>query len=267
MILIDSRVGSVELAPLITAPSITCTLEYADFAWAGHGPDGQVDVGVERKTLPDLISSMTTGRLSGHQMIGLTQNYSWVYILVEGIWKPDPTTGVLMSLGGRGAWTPVTQGSRQFMARDIYNFLNSLHVMCGAVVVTTSGRAESAKWLDSCHGWWSREWHSHKSHKQYHTPTAPVVLVKPNTVVRVANQLVEGIGWERAKALGEKFKTVRELVSASYADFLMVPGIGKALAEKLHAAVAGEGDLYVRNTTLAHLMNLRDKMRNKQGGA
>ena len=82
MILVDDRIGAVEIAPLLGSPNVTCRLEFADFAWSGNGPDGQVDIGVERKSLLDLLASMTTGRLSGHQMVGLTAQYDWVYLLV-----------------------------------------------------------------------------------------------------------------------------------------------------------------------------------------
>ena len=58
MILIDSRIGSAELAPLISTPNILCQLEFADFTFSGNGPAGQVAVGVERKTIMDLLQSM-----------------------------------------------------------------------------------------------------------------------------------------------------------------------------------------------------------------
>jgi ERCC4-type nuclease len=231
MILVDDRTGSVEIAPLLQNPVI-CRLEYADFAWSGNGPNGPVDVGVERKTLLDLLSSMTTGRLSGHQIIGLTQHYDWVYLLVEGIWKPDKDTGMLQHINRRGKWAPVAQGSRRFMVRDVYNFLNTLQVMCGIVTVTTSNHWETARWLTSCNGWWEKGWSKHKSHLQFQKPIVHAQLSKPSLVTRMASQLT-GVGWDKARKIGSQFPTMEMLMDASEEDLTSVEGIGPRMAERI----------------------------------
>ena len=197
MILVDDRIGSVELAPLLSAPNMVCRLDYADFAWSGDGPNGPIDVGVERKGLMDLLQSMTTGRLSGHQLIGLTNRYDWVYLLVEGVWRPDRHSGILQRIGGKGKWIAAAQGSRRFMARDVYNFLNTIQVMCGVVVIQTSNQWETAKWLDSNYGWWQKGWEKHKSHLQYNVQPVYAQLAKPNLVTRIASQF-DGIEIGRA---------------------------------------------------------------------
>ena len=228
MILVDDRIGAVELSPLLSSPTVTCRLEYADFAWSGNGPDGPVDVGVERKSLLDLLQSMTSGRLSGHQMVGLTQSYDWIYLLVEGVWRPDRHNGTLMRVGGKGKWIAASLGSRRFMARDIFNFFQTLQILCGVIVVQTGNKWESAKWLDSAHGWWSKEWTAHKSHLQFQRPTAHAQLSKPNLVTRVASQF-DGVGWDKARKIGEKF-TLPELMAASTSELMKIDGIGKKIA-------------------------------------
>ena len=84
MILIDSRTGSGELAPYISSPKLVCHLDFADFSFSGNGPEGGVGIGVERKGVMDLLQSMTSGRLVGHQLIGLQKEYDWTYLLVVG---------------------------------------------------------------------------------------------------------------------------------------------------------------------------------------
>ena len=37
--------------------------------------------------LPDLVSSLRTGRLSGHQLPGLVSSFDFSYLLVEGTWR------------------------------------------------------------------------------------------------------------------------------------------------------------------------------------
>lgn len=230
MILIDDRTGSAELEPLISCDTLVCRLDYADFAWPGFGPDGPVMVGVERKALHDFIQSMTTGRLSGHQLVGLTQQYDWVYIIVEGIWGPDRKTGILKT--NRGKWRTVHHGSRTFMARDLYNFINSMTILCGIVVVQTSNKWETGKWLEACHSWWQKDWDKHKSHLQFHKPVTYASLRKPDLVTRVASQF-DGIGWDKAKALGRRFPLLEDLLFATKEDLMEVDGIGPKLAESI----------------------------------
>lgn len=232
MILVDDRTGSAEIAPHLTSPNALCRLEFADFAWSGSGPEGNVDVGVERKSLMDFLQSMTTGRLSGHQMVGLTKNYDWVYLLVEGVWRPDKTSGILQRIKANGKWGDAAQGSRRFMAREVYNFTNTLQIMCGVITVCTSNQWETARWLDSTYGWWQKDWGKHKSHLQFQKPVVHAHLSKPNLVTRMASQF-EGIGWDKAKAIGKRFPLVEDLLFASVDDLMEVPGVGKKLAQSI----------------------------------
>lgn len=236
MILVDDRIGSVELAPLLSVPNITCRMEFADFAWSGNGPDGPVDVGIERKGIMDLLQSMTTGRLSGHQMIGLTNRYDWVYLLVEGIWRPDRHSGMLQRIGKSGKWAAAAQGSRRFMARDVYNFINTLSIMCGVIAVCTSNQWETAKWLDYNHGWWAKDWHKHKSHLQFQKPVIHAHLSKPGLTTKFFSQL-NGIGWDKARKLGAAFPTMADVFEAD--DWTIVDGIGPKLADSIVEQIWG----------------------------
>lgn len=238
MILVDDRIGSVEIAPLLSSPTVVCSLSFADFVFSGNGPKGPVDIGVERKSLMDLLKSMTTGRLSGHQLVGLTNNYDWVYLLVEGVWRPDRHNGMLQRTSGRGKWVAVAQGSRRFMARDVYNFIQTLQVMCGVIAVRTSSTWETARWLDACRGWWGKEWKKHKSHLQFQKPVTHAQLTKPNLVVRMASQL-EGIGWDKAKKIGEKFDNMGDLLNAPVSAFMEIDGIGGKLANSIVCQLEG----------------------------
>lgn len=232
MILIDSRTGSGELAPYISSPKLVCTLEYADFAFDGFGPQGGTTIGVERKGIMDLLQSMTSGRLSGHQLIGLKKEYEFVYLLVEGVWRPDRRSGVLMRTNGKGKWVAAAQGSRRFMAREVYAFLQSLQVLCGIMVVQTSNQWETGKWLDATHGWWQKGWDKHKSHLQWHQPVTHARLSKPNLVTRIASQL-DGIGWDKARKIGERFPSFESLYLATEDEFEEIDGIGSVLAKRI----------------------------------
>ena len=238
MILVDDRTGSAELEPLIQTTTAVVRLEYADFSWVGWGPTGPAIIGVERKTIMDLISSMISGRLSGHQMVGLMADYDWVYLLVEGQWKAD-TAGGLQNLTTWNRWVKVKIGKREFKMADIYNFLNTLTVMCGAVIVRTSTPQETALWLDGTYRWWQKGWEEHKSHSQFQIREGFVSLQKPTLVTRVAKEFA-GVGWGKARVIGKKYRTMQGLMNADMKGLMDVDGIGKVLAKSIVREVEGD---------------------------
>ncbi len=232
MILVDDRVGAAEIAPLLNNSHVICRLEFADFVWAGNGANGSVGVGVERKRLLDLLQSMTTGRLSSHQMVGLIHDYDWVYLLVEGIWRPNGA-GILERLNRNGRWTTLIPNGKQYMAREVWNFLNTLQIMCGVMVIQTANEKETAKWLDAAHGWWQKKWNSHKSHLRFQQPHDQYAqLAKPNLTTKVAAQF-GGVGWDKAHKLGAHFPSPTALLSASKEELIAVEGVGTKIADQI----------------------------------
>lgn len=244
-IYIDDRTGSKELDPLIPTgiPHKLTRLDYADMSFLGKGADGlPLSIGVERKTIGDLVSSINDGRLSGHQLHGLLSSYNVIYILVEGLWRPCPVTGVLEHFR-RGKWQPLSyRGSKTVMARYVNNYLNTLVVMCGVHVWQTGTIKQSAQWLVDTYSWWGKDWDKHKAHKQYQTATmacgkraidnrrgGAVEFSKPGLVQRVAKEF-KGVGFDRSQAVADHFGSVFEFVLADKKDLMKVEGIGKGLA-------------------------------------
>lgn len=233
MILIDRRTGSKELAAVIAAPFTVTTLEYGDASFTGNGPTPglPVFIGIERKTIMDLLSSITSGRLSGHQLIGLLNSYNYTYLLVEGMWRPSPT-GILQRWSGK--WRDVSLGQRRFMYREVANYLNSLTILCGVHVWRTETLSQSGHWITALYGWWQKEWEGHRAHIQHSAAPPPpsAYLRKPSITHRVAKEF-EGVGWDKGKALASHFKSVHSLVNATEAKLRLVPGIGKKLARTI----------------------------------
>lgn len=231
MILIDYRSGSSELSPLIRIPHHITKLEYGDFSFMGNGPQGPAVIGVERKTIMDLVSSISSGRLSGHQLVGLLNIYDFVYVVVEGQWKIHPS-GLLYRVTSGGNWTKVHLGKREFSANSVYNFINTMSVMCGIITVRTNNVRETAKWLDGLYEWWSKDWGKHNSHAQFQIRQKHASLSKPNLLTRIAKEL-SGVGWDKAINIGKYFGSIDELLDADIKELMEVPGIGKVLAHSI----------------------------------
>lgn len=99
MILIDSAAGSKELIkyPPLDNPSIAClsnlavssdTKSSADVCFAGNGPEGKkIVVGIEYKTLSDLLASINNGRLQDTQLPALKSEYDVCWIVYSGVYR------------------------------------------------------------------------------------------------------------------------------------------------------------------------------------
>lgn len=266
---IDDRTGSAELLPMlppaVRAKTRICRLDYGDAAWIGNGPTGPVAVGVERKAIRDLVNSITSGRLSGHQMVGMQEAYQYIYLVVEGLWRTDPESGVLQVWGresatvggkaklGKPGWVPLELGSQRFMGKMIDGFTNTLSIMAGARLWRTTTERDTALWIASLWNWWQKPWGKHRGHVGFdRSGEAPgnangtVRLVKPNLVARVAKELA-GVGWERALELGKlygagdaKGQGLLPLVLADVKELQKIKGIGKKLAASMVGELRGE---------------------------
>lgn len=233
MITIDSRKGSAELLPLFPSGAAQLGfLQYADFAFTGNGPNNiPWLVGVERKTIRDLLNSMTGGRFAGHQLIGLLNEYNTVYLIVEGLFRPCPKDGIL-EIYSKSGWYTLEVGNRTYMMSDIQMWLNTLAVKCGIHCLITRTDIETMRQITALYNWWVRkDFEEHRSHLQPNTGQV-AVLVRHSIVRRIAAQLT-GIGWERAKDIDNHFESVEAMCWCGENEWQEVPGIGKKLATSI----------------------------------
>lgn len=231
MILVDNRVGSKELLGMFPpGRARLARLEFADFAFTGNGPCGLPWlVGVERKTIDDLVNCIASGRLSGSQLEGLVNGYNTVHLVVEGMFKAD-VDGRLVKWA-RGKWNSL-QGNRVFMLWDVLLFLHTLENVVGVKVWRTMNRAETVDWVVGLHQWWTvKEWEEHHGHEQPHTGNS-VEIARHSFERRVAAQL-KGVGWERAKEIAGMGVSVGQMVGMEEKEWEGVKGIGKVLAKSI----------------------------------
>ena len=239
-LLIDPRAGSIDLVKYVKVPAEVTTLKFADVSFMGRGPGDAIwSIGIERKKIRDLIGSMESGRLSGHQLIGLTDFYHVVYILVEGIFRVRD--GELEVVSGKNRWMPVggPRRRRVYSYREVANYLNSLAIMAGVHIWFTQNEQMSGDWIRSTYFWWQKPWEEHRSHLKFQeAPDMPkrMRFTKPGLVQRVLKEF-EGVGWDRAGELAIVFPTMEEVMSAAPEDFVKVPGVGKKTSQSLWNAL------------------------------
>jgi len=241
MIYIDYRIGSKELLPYFRKGTAELTtLEFADAAFTGNGPDDCLwAIGIERKRISDLVNSMTSGRLAGHQLPGLYNSYHVYYLLIEGLWRPSPRDGSL-EIYVHKKWMPLTLGSRRFMAKDIYKYINTLSILGGMKIAPVmSTPRESATWISSAYSWWNdKQFWEHSSIEQEYSSTVQFYTKKIPFLQRVAGELT-GIGKGKAKAISLHYNSLWDFMFTDEKELRNIKGIGKELAESIIKEIHG----------------------------
>jgi ERCC4-type nuclease len=259
VIYVDTRAGSAELVPLLKGKGLPVTptrLDYGDVSFLGLGPDGEpVSVGIECKTIHDVLKCVCDGRFAGHQLPGLVQAYDQVWLLIEGEWRANSKTGILQYHRKRGEWREASVGTRRFMASDLMTWLFTMETKGGIRVVRASDWGEAVLWLKALYGWWMKGWDAHQSHLAFHDGTrhgAPykrdrasrmvaslsdrALLTRPSLCRMVSAQL-PGVGWMKSKAIADRYGTVQELVDAVPDDLMELDGIGPKLATGIYESL------------------------------
>ena len=245
MIDVDPRKGSAELCPLLNVygsrKGVTAKagaeMPAGDFAFDGHGPHGKVRVGVERKRVKDLINSMRTGRLGGHQIPEMLKLYDYGWVLVEGIWRGNPENGILEEAVYRG-WREVRLGSAGFSFAEINNFLLSISIQSPLKISRTDTIHDTALFIVELYKWFQKPWSAHRSVNKvfYHPLPNRALLTKPSLTRRMANE-VRGLGWEKTAAVDTYFKSPVEMICATEAEWRRMPGIDKVLSKRIVRAM------------------------------
>ncbi len=233
----STRTSGVDMLSLIRSHRTRPTtlpkhLPAGDFCFTGEGPDGPCLVGIERKTVKGLLSDIRSGRFSGEQLPKLLDHYEFVFIVLEGRYRANWTTGLLEEKKGRD-YGPVVVGTQTFVALELEAFLNTLS-MCTPIreVRHTHNAHESAEYVIGLHHSFSKPWDKHSAHVAIHRPQERVTVGKASTVRKVAYSL-DGLGWEKSLAIDKAFNSVAEMCEAAPKDFEVLPGFGPKISKKL----------------------------------
>lgn len=239
---VDDRAGSIDLMrhePLLSTAEI-CRLDSGDAMILGNGPDGPLLVGVEVKSIYDLISSMRTGRLQATQLPALIATYDVRWLLIYGNYGPGPR-GVLQIYSKGSAPRNYQFGSRPVPYGYVESFLCDVAAL-GVHVKNVSSPYAAAQWLGVLARWWNKPWSKHKGMRALDNSHAVGLMpgMDSATYFRacVASQL-PCIGFERAMLAANHFKSVKEMVGASVQEWSQIPGIGKVIARTILSALNG----------------------------
>ena len=202
----------------------------------------QKPIWIERKKIRDLATCVCfSHRLNTQLRRGqeAAVEYQWMYLLVEGLWRPAEDG--LIEEARRGGWELLDltgNGSYVEYAR-IDNYLNTLGVVEGITVKRANTEHESAKVVLDLYHWWQKPIEQHTSTRQVQKPVVfgggQISLLR-----RWASEL-PGIGLELSGRVEEEFGCIHNLVMADVKDWQEIEGIGKVKAQKIVEAIHWNG--------------------------
>lgn len=238
MILIDQREGSADLLPYLIRRGVDAQLvplRSGDAAVVGEGPKGPATVGVERKRVTDLIQSLMSGRLIGHQIPAMLREYEHRWLVVEGSWR-GMGEEQRVCIPRAGGWHEVQP---RISAPALMGWLLTIELRAGIHIRETESVYQTVEFLDALHDWWSKPWDEHNGHLAIYAPPDPGLMTKPRLVRRWAAQL-PGIGYDRAGSVDLVFDSALKMALANEEDWQKVPGIGPKIAARAVEAIREE---------------------------
>ena len=247
MLLVDNRAGSKDLAAPLQQMGLSVELlemPFGDVAFVGKGSLGvSVDVGIEFKQFEELLASIRSGRLVGHQLPGMILAYEFRWLVIEGEWRVDAKTGLLLTeqyvpKKRRREWLPARPN---MTASELDKQLLTLQ-LCGGLngVYFTPKPADTLRILASLYHWFcDRDMDAHTSHLAVYQPASLVPTSEFCKIVRG----IDGIGRKASLAAERKFKTVRRAMRASIQEWAELETLDdKGKTRRLGEKVAGRID-------------------------
>lgn len=255
---VDYREGSHDLVQPLQERHIEVVeteLQFGDLAFAGKGVGGKsVDIGIEFKKLEELVDSMRTGRLTGHQLPGMRGArkgqdplYDFAWLVFEGELLYDKQ-GRLLKRVGRTFFKPIHGG---MTINELYKRLTSIQLGWGVSWVNTRTRRDTLQFLEALYRTWTdRAQDDHTSHLGLYTPPA----LEPVSAFRqtVSGPLFPGISLTTSEAVEQAFDgSLREAVNASAKTWAAIEVIdkhgkakkfGQKRAERIIASITGGSD-------------------------
>ena len=241
MIYVDLATGSVELIPLIRkagVPAERTSLPFGDFCFDGKGPEGDIVIGVERKTLHDMMACIQDARFAGHQLPGMKALYTIRILMVEGHWRPHDENGMLMEgFNGGTSWGVFRGRQGRQMYSSLYRYLISVS-LSGCLVMHSRDMHHTARNLCELYAYFQKPWNQHTSLKAIHTVAVPSMMGRPS-LTRLWARDLPGIGEKLSDMAARVFGTPFKLANAEETDWLKVPGVGVKTAQDIYRKIRG----------------------------
>lgn len=239
MILVAHETGSRELQPIINrigyAASIA-NLRYGDFAFEGNGPAGPINIGVERKSLHDMLHCIDDAHYAGRQRGGMRSLYQLSFLAIEGMFRPHDNEGYLMEgFRGGAAWGPCKYRQRAPLYSKLFNYLVSV-AMSGVIITFSRDMYGTAYNVCMLYDYFQKPWDSHTSMSEVQLLPLAEVGGRPSLVLRWATQ-IDDIGVKLGKRAEELFPSAYDLGQSTAEDWVKIKGISARTAQRIEREI------------------------------
>lgn len=243
MIYVSFERGSIELLPRIQALGIRCErarLPAADFAFTGKGPDGDMDVGVERKRLHDMLTCIEDGRYNA-QRGRMRQLYGVSILLLEGLWRPHDSKDLLMEgfpqKNGSVTWGYCRPRGQVVPYSKLRRYLFSVS-LANVIVTYTRDEDHTAHDIYDLYHYFGKAWRDHVSLLEMQKLSIATLNQKPSLVRKWAADL-DDIGTKKSDLAARHFRTPISLATADEVEWLKLPGVGVQTAQRIYRQING----------------------------
>jgi ERCC4-type nuclease len=217
-------------------------MEYGDAMFEGNGPGGVVLIGIERKTLGDMLQCVEDARYASHQLPGMKMLYSKSYLSLEGLWAPGTTMEysdkLMVGYRNGSSWGPFKQGNgRTPMYAKLFRYLLSVG-LAGVTITQSLNLWHTAYNICEIFAYYQKPWKSHTSLQEVQKVSLPVMFGKPSLTMRWASD-IEDVGVIMAAQAEAKFKTPFALATSEEMDWLTLEGMGVPRARRIIREIRG----------------------------
>lgn len=243
-LLVDNRTGSKEFHRALSKflPDVRVKvrrLPCADFQFRGNGPNGPVVVGIERKTVAEMVGTASRKRFTSGQLPKMLKAYGPdTWLLIEGHAEADRWDGLLTAGKYEAAYDGRMMYDHWIMRRA--TLLRKSRVM----VVCTRNKTETARAVVALYQWYQKRWKDHKSAYAVEEQQVDAVIFSERTWRRQVLAQFPGVGWERSRKAARYFLSVYDAVNATpqaWAAALGFKTCGKVCVD-LAARLRGKDD-------------------------
>lgn len=239
MIYVDYNKGSIELLPLIQrlgVPAERTSLASADFAFEGNGPDGSIYIGIERKTLHDMLNCIEDARYN-RQRVDMKNLYNICVLMVEGHWRAHEAGYLMEGFNNGVSWGYAKHRSSRTMYSSLYRYLIGV-ASTGVTICYPKTMEQCARDVVEWYHFWNKPYNQHRSMREIEKVSIPALNFRPRLVRKWAEDL-PGVGVEIGELAERKFRKPIVLAQADETEWLQIPGVGVKTAKAIVKEIRG----------------------------
>lgn len=218
-----------------------CLLDSADLCFEGNGPDGTITIGIERKSLHDMLACIEDGRYND-QRRKMKKAYGVSILMVEGLWRAHEDGWLMQGWPNSNgvSWGYCRPRGRPILFSVLYNYLLSV-AHSGVTVTYPADSYQLCCQVKAAYHYYQKRWKDHTAMLDMKTIALPTLELNGPSLVRKWAADIDAIGTKRSMQAERLFKKPIKLATADEMAWLGIDGISPAMATRIVRQIHGIG--------------------------